>query len=63
MEDGEGAGPGSGRGVARNKLGWTLRVLSEKNDIEPQESEGKSDTQGWKESRGKLEFAHKKSLG
>lgn len=62
MEDREGAGPGSGRGVARDKLGWTLRILSEKNDVEPQESEGKSGPQGWKESRGKLEFAHKKSL-
>lgn len=52
MEDGEGAGPGSCRGVARDKLGRTLRILSEKNDVEPQESEGKSDPQGWNESRG-----------
>lgn len=62
MEDGERAGPGSGRGGARDKLGWTLRILSEKDDVEPQESEGKSDPQGWKEAKGKLEFAHKKTL-
>lgn len=59
MEDGEGAGPGTGRGVARDKLGRTLRIRSEKNDVG---TEGKSDPQGWTESRGTLEFAHKKGL-